>query len=218
MAEYPAADIEVRWQRYWAEHKSYRTPDLPRRKYYVLEMFLYPSGDMHMGHVRNYAIGDVVYRYRRMQGFDVLHPFGWDAFGLPAENAAIKHKNHPRIWTMASIETCRSSLQRLGISYDWEREVTTCNPDYYHWNQWFFLKFFERGLAYRKEAFVNWCTGCQTVLANEQVEEGECYRCRSVVEKRKLAQWFLRITEYAQRLLDGLDALPGWPENVAFRI
>jgi leucyl-tRNA synthetase len=214
MAEYPASAIERRWQSYWAEHDVYQTPALPRRKYYVLEMFLYPSGDMHMGHARNYSIGDVEYRYKRMQGFDVLHPFGWDAFGLPAENAAIAHGNHPCDWTLESIDLCKRNLMRLGISYDWNREVTTCNPDYYRWNQWLFIKFYERGLAYRKEAYVNWCTGCQTVLANEQVEEGVCYRCKSAVDKRRLTQWFFKITAYAQRLLDGLETLPAWPENV----
>jgi leucyl-tRNA synthetase len=214
LADYPVREIEERWQKWWVERDIYRTPEPPQKKYYVLEMFLYPSGDMHMGHARNYTIGDVMYRYRRMQGFDALHPFGWDAFGLPAENAAIKHGNHPADWTFSSIDLCRRNLNLLGISYDWNREVTTANPDYYRWNQWLFIKFFERGLAYRKEAYVNWCTGCQTVLANEQVAEGACYRCKSVVEKRKLTQWFFKITEYAQRLLDGLDTLPGWPENV----
>ena len=214
MADYPVREVEARWQKWWAERGVYRTPEPPNRKYYVLEMFLYPSGDMHMGHARNYSIGDVMYRYRRMQGFDALHPFGWDAFGLPAENAAIKHGNHPADWTFSSIDLCRRNLNLLGISYDWDREVTTANPDYYRWNQWLFIKFFERGLAYRKEAYANWCPGCQTVLANEQVEEGLCYRCKSNVEKRKLTQWFFKITEYAQRLLDGLDTLPGWPENV----
>ena len=207
-------EVEERWQKWWAERNIYRTPEPPKKKYYVLEMFLYPSGDMHMGHARNYTIGDVMYRYRRMQGFDALHPFGWDAFGLPAENAAIKHGNHPADWTYSSIDLCRRNLNLLGISYDWDREVTTANPDYYRWNQWLFIKFFERGRAYRKEAYANWCTGCQTVLANEQVEEGVCYRCKSPVEKRKLTQWFFKITEYAQRLLDGLERLPGWPENV----
>jgi leucyl-tRNA synthetase len=213
-SEYPVQEVEARWQEFWRTQHINRTPDNPQRKFFVLVMFAYPSGDMHMGHGRNYCIGDVVARYRRMQGYDVLHPFGWDAFGLPAENAAIAHGTHPAEWTLRSINRFKSSLNRLGISYDWEREVTTCQPDYYRWNQWLFIKFFERGLAYRKEAFVNWCTGCQTVLANEQVEEGACYRCKSAVEKRRLTQWFLKITEYAQRLLDGLDALPHWPDNV----
>jgi leucyl-tRNA synthetase len=214
LTEYPTRTIEERWQRFWNEHRVYRTPEFPKRKYYVLEMYPYPSGDLHMGHARNYLIGDTVYRYRRMQGYDVLHPFGWDAFGLPAENAAIAHGNHPCEWTYDSINLYRQSFTRLGVSYDWDREVTTCEPGYYRWNQWLFIKLLERGLAYRKEAYVNWCTGCRTVLADEQVEESVCYRCRAPVEKRKLTQWFFRITAYAQRLLDGLDQLPRWPENV----
>jgi leucyl-tRNA synthetase len=211
---YPAREIERRWQEYWDRNAVFRTKPDPRRKFYVLVMFFYPSGDVHMGHCRNYVIGDVLCRFRRMQGYDVLHPFGWDAFGLPAENAAIAHGNHPSYWTFESIELAKRSLRLLGIGYDWEREVTTCLPEYYRWNQWLFIRFFERGLAYRKEAQVNWCPNCQTVLANEQVDEGVCYRCKAGVDKRKLTQWFLRITDYAQALLDGVDELDRWPEPV----
>jgi len=211
---YPAREIEQRWQAYWNEQGTFRTSQDPKRKFYVLVMFFYPSGDVHMGHCRNYVIGDVLCRFRKMQGYDVLHPFGWDAFGLPAENAAIAHGNHPSYWTFESIKTARQSLKLLGIGYDWDREVTTCLPEYYRWNQWLFIKLYERGLAYRKEASVNWCPNCQTVLANEQVKDGVCYRCKTAVAKRKLTQWFLRITKYAQELLDGIDTLDRWPENV----
>jgi len=211
---YPAREIEERWQKRWGEAGAFRTDPNPLKKFYVLVMFFYPSGDVHMGHCRNYVIGDVLARFRRMQGYQVLHPFGWDAFGLPAENAAIAHGNHPSYWTFESIKTARRSLQLLGISYDWDREVTTCLPEYYRWNQWLFLRFYERGLAYRKEALVNWCPNCQTVLANEQVDDGVCYRCKAAVGKRKLTQWFLKITDYAQALLDGIDTLDRWPENV----
>ncbi|MFO7651686.1 MAG: leucine--tRNA ligase [bacterium] len=214
LVSYPAREIEARWQAYWDEQKTFRTSPEPKRKFYVLVMFFYPSGDVHMGHCRNYVIGDVLCRFRRMQGYDVLHPFGWDSFGLPAENAAIAHGNHPSYWTFESIDTARRSLKLLGIGYDWDREVTTCLPEYYRWNQWLFIKFHERGLAYRKEASVNWCPSCQTVLANEQVDEGRCYRCKATVDKRKLTQWFLKITEYAQALLDGIDTLDRWPEPV----
>ncbi len=211
---YPARQIEARWQQYWDEQGTFRTNPAPKRKFYVLVMFFYPSGDVHMGHCRNYVIGDVLCRFRKMQGFDVLHPFGWDAFGLPAENAAIAHGNHPSYWTFESIRTARRSLKLLGIGYDWDREITTCRPEYYRWNQWLFLRLYERGLAYRKEALVNWCPACQTVLANEQVDEGVCYRCKTAVEKRKLTQWFFKITEYAQALLDGIEELKQWPESV----
>jgi len=213
-SSYPFREIEQRWQQYWDEHQTFRTNPDPKRKFYVLVMFFYPSGDVHMGHCRNYVIGDVLCRFRKLQGYDVLHPFGWDAFGLPAENAAIAHGNHPSYWTFESIKTARRSLQMLGIGYDWDREVTTCLPEYYRWNQWLFIKFFERGLAYRKEALVNWCPNCQTVLANEQVDEGTCYRCKAGVNKRRLTQWFFRITEYAQQLLDGIGGLDRWPEPV----
>ena len=211
---YPAREMEKRWQEYWQQQGTFHTAPEPSRKFYVLVMFFYPSGDVHMGHCRNYVIGDVLCRFRKMQGYDVLHPFGWDAFGLPAENAAIAHGNHPSYWTFESIKTARQSLQLLGIGYDWDREVTTCLPEYYRWNQWLFIRLYERGLAYRKEASVNWCPKCQTVLANEQVKDGVCYRCKATVDKRKLTQWFLKISQYAQELLDGIDQLDRWPENV----
>ncbi len=179
-------------------------------------MFAYPSGDIHMGHCKNYVIGDVIARYKRKMGFEVLHPFGWDAFGLPAENRAIEVGIHPREWTMKNIQVSDESLKMLGISYDWDREIITCLPSYYKWTQWMFLLMFKRGLAYKKEAYVNWCPGCQTVLANEQVVDGHCYRsnCKSPIERRKLNQWFFRITEYAERLLKDLERLDGWPERV----
>ncbi|MGQ9678892.1 MAG: leucine--tRNA ligase [bacterium] len=216
MSDYPIREIETKWQRFWDEKGVFRTNPNPKKKYYVLEMFLYPSGDMHIGHARNYCIGDCIARLRMMQGYDVLHPFGWDAFGLPAENAAIEHNIPPWVWTFDSIDLCKKNLKLLGIGYDWDREVTTCKPDYYRWNQWLFLKFYERGLVYRQEAYVNWCPRCQTVLANEQVIDGRCYRssCAAPVEKKKLAQWFFRITDYAQELLDGIEELSGWPESV----
>jgi leucyl-tRNA synthetase len=177
-------------------------------------MFPYPSGKIHMGHVRNYAIGDVIARYKKMQGFAVLHPMGWDAFGLPAENAAIKHGVHPAKWTYDNIDFMKTQLNRMGLSYDWQREVTTCSPEYYRWNQWFFLKLYERDLAYRKSSFVNWCHSCATVLANEQVIDGRCWRCDHAVTQRELEQWFFRITNYAEELLAGCDELGGWPERV----
>jgi len=211
---YDSHAIEARWQKQWVDSELFVAPDHPKRKSYVLEMFAYPSGDIHIGHFRNYSVGDAVARYRMMQGHDILHPFGWDAFGLPAENAAIDRGIHPSEWTEKNIATGRGTLQRLGISYDWSREVVTCHPDYYRWSQWLFLLLHERGLAYRQSSFVNWCPSCKTVLANEQVVEGECERCHSTVKKRDLEQWFLKITDYAQRLLDGLDTLDGWPENI----
>ncbi|NPV14182.1 leucine--tRNA ligase [candidate division WOR-3 bacterium] len=216
MSDYSIREIELKWQRFWDEKGVFKTNPNPKKKYYVLEMFLYPSGDMHLGHARNYCIGDCVARLKMMQGFDVLHPFGWDAFGLPAENAAIEHNIPPWVWTFDSIDLCKRNLKLLGIGYDWDREVTTCRPEYYRWNQWLFLKFYERGLVYRKEAYVNWCPRCQTVLANEQVVEGRCYRssCAAPVEKKKLTQWFFKITDYAQDLLDGIEELTGWPESV----
>ena len=215
MAAYDHERIEKKWQQIWEEQGLYRTPDDPgAKKYYCLEMFPYPSGRLHMGHVRNYSIGDVLARFLRMNGWNVLHPMGWDAFGLPAENAAIQHKIPPSRWTRENIDSMRSQLKRLGFSYDWEREVETCHPDYYRWTQWFFLRCYEKGLAYRKKAWVNWCPQCQTVLANEQVVQGQCERCDTPVEKKALEQWFLRITEYAERLLNNLDTLTGWPERV----
>jgi leucyl-tRNA synthetase len=216
MNDYPIRDIEMRWQAFWEKHGVFHTSEDPKRKYYVLVMFIYPSGDMHMGHARNYCIGDCICRLKKLQGYDVLHPFGWDAFGLPAENAAIEHNIPPWVWTFDSIKLCKQNLKLLGIAYDWNREVTTCLPEYYRWNQWLFLRFYERGLAYRKEAYVNWCPRCQTVLANEQVIDGRCYRssCATPIEKKKLTQWFFKITDYAQELLDGIDELAGWPESV----
>ncbi|MDI6889700.1 MAG: leucine--tRNA ligase [Thermodesulfovibrionales bacterium] len=212
---YDPQRVELKWQRYWAEKGLYKTElDPSRKKFYCLEMFPYPSGEIHMGHIRNYAIGDVIARYKRMRGYNVLHPMGWDAFGLPAENAAIKHGVHPAEWTYRNIDYMKSQLNRMGLSYDWEREVTTCNPEYYRWNQWFFLKMFERGLAYRKYSFVNWCPSCATVLANEQVIDTRCWRCESIVVRKELEQWFLKITDYAEGLLKGCDELGGWPEKV----
>lgn len=213
---YDAESIELKWQQYWVDHNSFNCEiDTSRPKYYVLEMFPYPSGNIHMGHVRNYSIGDVVARFRRMQGYNVLHPMGWDAFGLPAENAAIKHNIHPGTWTYSNIDNMRSQLKRLGYSYDWRREVATCHPKYYKWEQEFFLKWLEKGLVYRKKAPQNWCPNCHTVLANEQVEEGKCWRCDSVVEQKELTQWFLKITDYADELLADLKKLEGgWPDRV----
>jgi leucyl-tRNA synthetase len=213
--KYSPQTVELTWQKYWAERELYRTErTLSRKKFYCLEMFPYPSGEIHMGHVRNYAIGDVIARYKRMCGYAVLHPMGWDAFGLPAENAAIKHGVHPSEWTHKNIEHMKKQLNRMGLSYDWEREITTCRPEYYRWNQWFFLKMLEKGLAYRKYSYVNWCPSCATVLANEQVIEEKCWRCDSIVVRKKLEQWFFRITHYAEELLQGCDELRGWPERV----
>lgn len=209
--------LEEKWLKSWEAGELYRVGDFGERPgYYCLEMFPYPSGKLHMGHVRNYSIGDVVARFKTMQGYDVLHPMGWDSFGLPAENAAIKHGDiHPADWTTENINTMREQLKQLGFSYDWRREVATSNPGYYKWTQWLFLQLYHRGLAYRKRAAVNWCPSCATVLANEQVVgEGVCERCKTEVEKRELEQWFFRITEYARRLLDDLNILKGWPEKV----
>ena len=212
---YDFASIESKWQKKWAEEKTYKvTEDKSKPKYYCLEMFPYPSGNLHMGHVRNYSIGDVIARFKTMHGYNVLHPIGWDSFGLPAENAAIKHKTPPAKWTKENIANMNRQLHAMGLSYDWDREVTTCLPEYYKWTQWFFLQFYKKGLAYKKGASVNWCPGCQTVLANEQVVEGKCERCDSVVEKKSLEQWFFKITEYADRLLKDLDKLQGWPNKV----
>ncbi|HEY6009856.1 MAG TPA: leucine--tRNA ligase [Nitrospirota bacterium] len=213
---YDFKKVEDRWQRAWADRKTFAVSEnATRPKYYCLEMFPYPSGRIHMGHVRNYAIGDVISRYKRMRGFNVLHPMGWDSFGLPAENAAIKHNIHPQKWTLENIAFMRDKqLKRLGLSYDWDREVTTCLEEYYRWNQWFFLKMYERGLAYKKLSYVNWCPSCGTVLANEQVEAGLCWRCSSVVQHKELEQWFFKITAYAEELLSWCDRLTGWPERV----
>jgi leucyl-tRNA synthetase len=220
---YDPAAIEEKWQQRWAadpklyaaEPATGASPVAPKPKYYVLEMLPYPSGQLHMGHVRNYSIGDALARHMWMRGYNVLHPMGWDAFGLPAENAALKNNTPPREWTLANIAAMKRQMLRLGLGYDWATEVTTCLPDYYRWNQWFFLRMYEKGLVYRKQSKVNWCPECATVLANEQVVDGCCWRHESTrVEQRDLEQWFLRITQYAQELLDGLDKLEGWPEKV----
>src|SRR6201987_5928973 len=215
---YDPAVIEPKWQHKWASDPTLYAADpidSGKPKYYVLEMLPYPSGQLHMGHVRNYSIGDALARHMWMRGYNVLHPMGWDAFGLPAENAALKNNTPPRQWTLANIAAMKQQMKRLGFSYDWSTEVTTCLPDYYRWNQWFFLKMYERGLAYRKKSKVNWCPECATVLANEQVIDGRCWRHEdTIVEQRDLVQWFFRITAYAQELLDGLDKLGGWPEKV----
>ena len=215
MPDYKPQTIEKKWQERWRRERTFEvTEDDPRPKFYCLEMFAYPSGHAHVGHVRNYMIGDVVARMKRMRGFNVLHPFGWDAFGLPAENAAIKGGMHPETWTLENIAHMKGQLQRIGISYAWDREIATCLPDYYHWNQWLFLKMLERDLAFRKRSNVNWCPSCNTVLANEQVVDGGCWRCGTPVTTRELEQWFFRITEYADELLAAADRLPGWPDKV----
>ncbi|NOY84260.1 MAG: leucine--tRNA ligase [Nitrospirae bacterium] len=212
---YTPKEIETRWQTVWEKDKTFRVSESSDRpKYYVLEMFPYPSGRIHMGHVRVYAIGDVIARFKHMRGYNVLHPMGWDAFGLPAENAAIKNKVAPADWTLQNIRDMRQQMKALGLSFDWEREVTTCKPDYYRWNQWLFIRMFERGLAYKKEATLNWCPDCATVLANEQVEEGLCWRCDTPVTQKALNQWFFKITDYAEELLKSCDQLKGWPERV----
>lgn len=213
--KYQFNEIEEKWQKRWEEEGAFRIgEETDKPKYYALEMFPYPSGNLHMGHVRNYSIGDVVARYKKMQGFHVLHPMGWDSFGLPAENAAIKNGTPPADWTFSNIDNMRDQLKRLGLSYDWEREVATAKPDYYKFTQWMFLKLYQHGLAYKKKSYVNWCPSCQTVLANEQVVNGKCERCKSEVGKKDLEQWFFKITDYAQRLLDDIDGLKGWPDKV----
>ncbi|MCB5724650.1 leucine--tRNA ligase [Mitsuokella jalaludinii] len=215
MERYSPQDIESKWQKKWEEGKVYKTEaDASRPKYYALEMFPYPSGNLHMGHVRNYAIGDVMARYKTMEGFNVLHPMGFDSFGMPAENAAIKHGVKPADWTYSNIENMEKQQKKLGLSYDWDREVKTCDPSYYKWTQWLFELFYKRGLAYKKKASVNWCDTCGTVLANEQVIDGKCWRCDHEVHKKDLSQWFLKITDYADVLLKDLDKLKGWPERV----
>jgi leucyl-tRNA synthetase len=213
--EYKPQTVEKKWQDRWRDTRAFEvTEDSDKPKYYCLEMFAYPSGHAHVGHVRNYMIGDVVARMKRMRGFNVLHPFGWDAFGLPAENAAIKNNTHPETWTLENIAHMKGQLQRIGISYAWEREIATCLPEYYRWNQWLFLKMLERDLAYRKRSSVNWCPVDNTVLANEQVIDGKCWRCGTTVVTRELEQWALRITRYADELLEATEAMPGWPEKV----
>ncbi len=213
--QYFPQEIEKKWQKEWEETgfgKTYDNSDKP--KYYALSMFPYPSGRLHMGHVRNYTITDVIARFKKMHGFNVLHPIGWDSFGLPAENAAIQHGESPEKWTDENIGYMKMQLKKLGLMYDWDREVATCKPDYYKWTQWLFLQLYKKGLAYKKEAAVNWCDKCATVLANEQVIDGKCWRCDSVVEKKYLSQWFLKITDYAEQLLADIDKLEGWPDSV----
>lgn len=213
--KYSFAEIEAKWQKRWLEEKAFKTGDgTDKPKFYALAMFPYPSGNLHMGHVRNYSIVDVIARYKRMQGYNVLHPIGWDAFGLPAENAAIKHQTPPAEWTWKNIANMKRQLREMGISYDWDREMATCHPGYYKWTQWMFLEFYKHGLVYKKKAAVNWCPSCATVLANEQVVDGACERCDTLVTKKDLEQWFFKITDYADELLKDLDKLPGWPEKV----
>jgi leucyl-tRNA synthetase len=212
---YDFASIETKWQKHWLSQKSFKVSEDPaRKKYYLLEMFPYPSGRIHMGHVRNYSIGDVIARFKRMFGFNVLHPMGWDAFGLPAENAALKHDTHPAEWTYENIDYMKNQLQRMGFSYDWDRELATCDPEYYRWEQLFFIKMYDKGLIYRKMTSVNWCQSCQTVLANEQVVDGLCWRCDNQVLPQDMHGWFFRITDYADELLAECDNLTGWPEKV----
>jgi len=212
---YDFTSIEAKWQKIWAEEDAFRTvEDDSKEKYYVLEMFPYPSGKLHMGHVRNYSIGDVIARYKKMAGYNVLHPMGYDSFGLPAENAAIQHNAEPARWTFDNMDEMDRQLASMGLSYDWDRKVATCTPEYYKWTQWLFIQFYKKGLAYKKDNPVNWCPSCQTVLANEQVVEGRCERCKTEVTKKNLSQWYLKITDYADRLLDNLDKLEGWPDKV----
>ena len=215
LEKYNFGEIEKKWQGKWESENAFKvTEDPDKEKYYVLEMFPYPSGKLHMGHVRNYSIGDVLARYKRMKGFNVLHPMGYDSFGLPAENAAIKNGTPPADWTYSNMDEMTAQLKELGLSYDWDRIVATCKPDYYRWMQWIFIQFYKKGLAYKKDNPVNWCPSCQTVLANEQVVDGKCERCKSPVTKKSLSQWYFKITDYADRLLDNLDKLPGWPDKV----
>lgn len=213
--KYDFREIEAKWQKKWEEENAFHvTEDPGKEKYYVLEMFPYPSGKLHMGHVRNYSIGDVIARFKKMNGYNVLHPMGYDAFGLPAENAAIKNNAEPAAWTWGNIKEMNRQLREMGLSYDWDRELATAHPSYYKWMQWIFIQFYKKGLAYKKENPVNWCPSCQTVLANEQVVDGCCERCGTSVGKKNLSQWYFKITDYAERLLDNLDKLEGWPNKV----
>ncbi len=212
---YNHKETEAKWQKYWEDNRIFKvTEDSTQPKYYLLEMFPYPSGKIHMGHVRNYSIGDVIARYKKMRGFNVLHPMGWDAFGMPAENAAIAHKSHPSIWTRQNIDYMRDQLKQMGYSYDWSRELATCDKDYYRWEQMIFLEMYQKGLVYKKLAKVNWCDSCRTVLANEQVEDGLCWRCSNEVVQKDQESWFFKITDYAEELLECCDQLEGWPERV----
>jgi leucyl-tRNA synthetase len=212
---YQPQSVEPKWQAFWKEKNVFKVKeDRSKEKYYLLEMFPYPSGKIHIGHVRNYTIGDVVVRYKKMKGFNVIHPMGWDAFGMPAENAAIDNNTHPAAWTYENINAMREQLKKMGFSYDWDREIATCHPEYYRWEQWLFLKMLEKKMAYRKESYVNWCEKCQTVLANEQVEQDKCWRCSKTVQQKKLWQWFFKITDFAEDLLIHCDKLPGWPDKV----
>ena len=213
--EYYAPQIEKKWFDIWEETKPFKVDDNSEKpKYFALSMFPYPSGKLHMGHVRNYTITDVVARFKKAQGFNVLHPMGWDSFGLPAENAAIQKGANPKEWTLENIAYMTKQLKMLGLSVDWDREVTTCLPEYYKWTQWLFLQLYKKGLAYKKTAPVNWCEKCATVLANEQVIDGKCWRCDSEVTKKNLSQWFFKITQYSEQLLQDLDKLKGWGDNV----
>ncbi|MEC9423640.1 MAG: leucine--tRNA ligase, partial [Nitrospinota bacterium] len=216
MTPYEPNLIEAKWQAHWEKNKTFKVKrDSSKKKFYLLEMFPYPSGRIHMGHVRNYTIGDTLARFKRMQEFNVIHPLGWDAFGMPAENAAIKNNTHPAEWTFENIRTMRKQIKALGLSYDWDREIATCHPEYYKWNQWLFIKFLEKGIAYRKNSTINWCEACQTVLANEQVVDGCCWRCDNEVLQKQQEGWFFKITDYADRLLEGCKTLSGkWPEQV----
>ena len=215
MEKYSHEKIEKKWQDKWYGENAFKTePDKNKEKYYTLEMFPYPSGNLHMGHVRNYSIGDVLARFKVMQGYNSLHPMGFDSFGMPAENAAIKNGVHPAKWTYSNIDNMKRQLREMGLSYDWDREAITCSPEYYKWTQWFFELFYKRGLAYKKKASVNWCDTCGTVLANEQVVEGKCWRCDHEVHKKDLSQWFFKITDYADELLKDLELLKGWPDRV----
>jgi len=215
-ARYQPDNIEQQAQEFWDTQQSFKAVEDPQKeKFYCLSMFPYPSGRLHMGHVRNYTIGDVISRYQRMLGKNVLQPMGWDAFGLPAENAAMKNNVAPAAWTRDNIDYMRGQLKRLGLAYDWERELATCDPDYYRWEQWLFLRLFKKGLVYKKTAPVNWCPNDVTVLANEQVIDGRCWRCDTEVERKDLSQWFMKITDYAEELLADLDKLEGWPDQVA---
>ncbi|HDN79173.1 MAG TPA: leucine--tRNA ligase, partial [Chloroflexi bacterium] len=213
--QYIPQRIEPKWQKRWEEDKLYHVTERDDKpKFYNLVMYPYPSGDLHMGHCRNYVIGDVVARYKTMRGYNVLNPMGWDSFGLPAENAAIKHGIHPREWTERCIARMKEQLRKMGVCYDWDREITSFDPNYYKWNQWYFIQMYKRGLAYKAKAPVNWCPGCKTILANEQVIDGKCWRCGAEVTKKEFEQWFLRITAYAEELLNDLEKLDRWPERV----